>query len=72
MKPTRILSMASVADRFGRNPKRAGQEVGLEDGFEDELRRLLAHPVLHRRDAQRALATRRALESPPGELAAGR
>ena len=33
-------------------PEAAGQEVGLEDGFEDELRCLLDHPVLDRRDAQ--------------------
>ncbi len=39
---------------LGPEPKRAGEEVGLEDGLEDELGRLLAHTVLDSRDAQRA------------------
>jgi len=38
----------------GSEPERAGQEVGLENGLEDDLRRLLGHPVHHGGDAQRA------------------
>ena len=35
-------------------PEACGQEVGLEDWLEDDLRRLLAHPVHDNGDAQRA------------------
>jgi len=40
---------------LGPKPERAGGEVGLEDGFEDDLRRLLGDPVCDSGDAQRAL-----------------
>jgi len=40
---------------LGPEPERAGQEVGLEDWFEDDLRCLLAHPVGDSGDTQRAL-----------------
>jgi len=33
-------------------PEAAGQEVGLEQGLEDDLGRLLAHPVFHSGNAQ--------------------
>ena len=42
---------------LGPEPERAGQEVGLEDRFEDDLRRLLGHPVSHSGDTQRPHST---------------
>ena len=44
MNATRIVSIACVADRFGRNPYEHRQEVGLENGFQHDLRRLPAPP----------------------------
>jgi hypothetical protein len=40
---------------LGPEPIAAGQEVGLEQRLEDELRRLLAHSIAHGGDAQRPL-----------------
>lgn len=53
MNPTRSLSSAPVALRFGRNPKLQSRKSGLEDRFEDQLRSLLRHSVAHRGDTQR-------------------
>src|SRR5664279_5475850 len=50
---TRIASKASVALRLGRNPKPARQEIGLENRFQDQLRRLLHHPITHSGNTQR-------------------
>lgn len=40
---------------LGPEPEAGGGEVGLEDGLEDDLGRLLCHPVDHGGDAQRPL-----------------
>ena len=53
--PTRIISSASVATALRAEPVTTRQEVGLENRFQHQLRRLLRHPVAHRRDAQRPL-----------------
>jgi hypothetical protein len=39
---------------LGPEPKRAGEQVGLEEWLEDDLGCLLAHPVCNSRDAQRS------------------
>jgi hypothetical protein len=41
---------------LGPEPKRGVAEVGLEDRFEHDLRRLLHHPVADRRNTQRPFA----------------
>jgi hypothetical protein len=48
-----MASRAWWAERFGRNPKLTGGEVGLEDRLEDDLGRRHDHTVSHRRDAER-------------------
>ena len=55
MKPTLILSSASVADRFGRNPKLAGPKSASKIGTRTILAAWLGHPVAHGGDAQRPL-----------------
>jgi hypothetical protein len=43
---------------FRAEPERHGQEVGLEDRFENDLGSRHHHPVTHRRDAERPGLTR--------------
>ena len=50
---TRTRSQASIADRFGRNPKLAGEKSASEDRFQHDLRCRHHHPVRHGRDPQR-------------------
>src|SRR6266536_144513 len=57
---TRMTSRASWPDRFGRNPKLTG-EVGLENRFEDDLRRRHHHPIAHGGNAERPGRARFAL-----------
>ena len=50
---TRITSKASVATASRAEPETARQEVGLENRFQDQLRRLLHHPIAHSGNTQR-------------------
>src|ERR1700723_1115321 len=50
--------MASFVDRPRRYPKLASSEHRFEDRFQPIEQRLLAHPVINRRDSQRAKLAR--------------